>query len=181
MKEEKRKLLIDKMIEKRMSYGQVGKLLGISKQRVHQVYRGYVPPKKLIIRYCKVCKDSIVTKVKICDACKSARNPVRKIPKISFGSPKYVYESKGLSHLKGRDFLKKQVRRRDSQTCQICLKLWKKGERKFDVHHLDEDKEGKSGLTYENCKDLDRQVTLCHKCHLNLDSVRSKMAKAKSA
>ena len=92
--------------------------------------------------------------------------------------PGYIYDSTGIT-LEGKDRLKEMVRRRDNHTCQICLKKWRKGQRRFDVQQLDEELEGKAGLIYKNWKNLDRQITLCHKCHLNLDSVKKKMSEAR--
>jgi hypothetical protein len=80
-----------------------------------------------------------------------------------------------INNMDGRDYLSEIVRRRDFYTCQICGKKWKEGKRKFDVHHLDENCE--SIPTYDNYKKFDRMITLCHKCHLNLDTVRNKMVR----
>lgn len=84
------------------------------------------------------------------------------------------YNSEGIRKT-GREFLKEVVRKRDNWTCQICGKKWEEGERSLDVHHLDEELEGKNGLKYESCKNIDRMITLCHRCHLGLESVRNKM------
>lgn len=150
------KKFIEGMVEKRMSYAEVGKLLGISRQRVHQIYKGYKPPKT-----------------------KKVKEGKMRVPPVSVVMrPGYIYDSTGIT-LEGKDRLKEMVRRRDKYTCQICLRKWKKGERRLDVHHLDEELEGKAGLIYKNCKNLDRQITLCHKCHLNLDSVKKKMSEAR--
>ena len=81
----------------------------------------------------------------------------------------------GLNTLTGRDFLRECVRIRDNHTCQECRKIWEKGKRRLDVHHLDPKKE--SSREYELSKCFDEMVTLCHKCHLNLHSVREKMSK----
>jgi ribosomal protein L34E len=78
------------------------------------------------------------------------------------------------STMGGRDLLSERVRKRDNWTCQICGKIWEYGQRRLDVHHLDENKE--SIHTCENYKNFNRMITLCHKCHLNLDSVRRKMS-----
>ncbi len=87
-----------------------------------------------------------------------------------------IYNSRGMGNLTGRDFLTELVRKRDNWTCQICGKVWKKGTRRFDTHHLDEENE--SIKTYENYKKFNRMITLCHKCHLNLRGVRNKMKKS---
>lgn len=158
MRNEEVRILIKEMVEKRMSYAEIGRLLGITRQRVHQIYRGYKPPR---VKRVKKIKEREI-----------------RVPTVSIViRPGYIYDSLGIT-LEGKDRLKEMVRRRDNHTCQICLKKWKEGQRRFDVHHLDEELEGKAGYIYKNCKNLDRQVTLCHKCHLNLDSVRRKMSKA---
>jgi 5-methylcytosine-specific restriction endonuclease McrA len=78
----------------------------------------------------------------------------------------------------GRDYAREWVRIRDKHTCQICMKVWVPGTRRLDVHHTDESQEGKSHIRGASASDklnMDKMITLCHKCHLNLDSVRQKM------
>ena len=108
--------------DKRMTFREIGELIGISKQRVHQ----------------------------ICN---------------------YI-----TSRLQGRDLTRELVRIRDGHTCKICLKKWEKGKRRFDCHHIDGNC-GKKSLSYDRIKDLNTLITLCHKCHMNLHSVRKKMSK----
>ena len=81
-----------------------------------------------------------------------------------------------------KDRYRELVRIRDNYTCQNCGKKWEKGMRRFDVHHLDEERESAENnpkLKNTVCKwdreHMDRMITYCHKCHLNLDSVRKKM------
>lgn len=74
-----------------------------------------------------------------------------------------------------RDFARERARRRDNYTCQNCRKIWIEGTRRFDVHHLDDDMEGSRSPKWDR-ENLDRLITLCHKCHLNLDAVRKKMS-----
>lgn len=87
--------------------------------------------------------------------------------------------------LEGRDFIREKIRKRDNYTCQNCGRVWLEGERRFDVHHMDEEFEGLD-RTYKGVKrpkgqykidkeNQDRMITYCHKCHLNLDSVKKKM------
>lgn len=65
--------------------------------------------------------------------------------------------------LTGRDALREKVRVRDNHTCQHCNKKWLEGERRFDVHHLEESRQS----TYDyNSEELEKMITLCHKCHL---------------
>jgi len=64
----------------------------------------------------------------------------------------------------GRDGIREQVRNRDNYICQSCGKQWKKGQRRFDIHHLN-GQCGKKSRRYDKKKDMDNLITLCHKCH----------------
>ena len=74
----------------------------------------------------------------------------------------------------GRDILREKVRIRDNHSCQICFKKWKPGQRRFDVHHLNAKLE--NNREYKNSKCFDEMITLCHKCHLNLEHIRKKIS-----
>jgi len=63
---------------------------------------------------------------------------------------------------------KRQVRERDSHTCQKCFKKWEKG-KKFDTHHLIEDHEG----TQIN-DPIEYLITLCKSCHPGISPNRKK-------
>ena len=78
--------------------------------------------------------------------------------------------------LEGIDYIREKVRIRDKHTCQICFNIWKPGERRFDVHHLDIKMESIKNYSYDS-KNQDRLVTLCHKCHLNLPHNTAKISK----
>jgi hypothetical protein len=75
--------------------------------------------------------------------------------------------------MEGRNYLREKVRVRDGHKCQKCGKQWSPGQRRLDVHHLDEEIEGVVGMKYAN-NPIDRMVTLCHRCHLNLPHIRAK-------
>lgn len=74
----------------------------------------------------------------------------------------------------GRDYPRELARQRDKRICQMCGKKWQKGNRRFDVHHIIGC--GDKSLCYDRVKDLGNLITYCHKCHLNLHSVRRKMS-----
>lgn len=83
----------------------------------------------------------------------------------------------------GREAINSLVRSRDNHTCQKCGKIWKDGMRRFDVHHTDEDYDGKSrtkGILKYNKENLDKLITLCHHCHMNLDITRRRMSEKSS-
>jgi len=75
----------------------------------------------------------------------------------------------------GRSVLAEVVRKRDNHTCLLCGKVWHEGQRRFDVHHLDEESENDKSC--DNYKKFNRMITLCHKCHLNLKHIKDKMSK----
>ena len=75
--------------------------------------------------------------------------------------------------LTGRDYTREKVRKRDNYTCQHCLLVWKKGERRFDVHHKDLDKDKTKG--YDKPEEFNNLITLCHKCLLNIPGHKKKM------
>jgi len=67
----------------------------------------------------------------------------------------------------GRTRNREIIRKRDNYTCQICNKKWTKDKRRFDVHHIDEDK--KKTKQYDNLEiESKNMITLCHKCHFSL-------------
>lgn len=89
---------------------------------------------------------------------------ITKLTKISSGS---------------RDRVRELVRIRDDHTCQCCKRKWNGKERRFDVHHLDEEKEGlnhRLPISYDR-NNMDKLITYCHKCHLNLDHIIEKFKK----
>ena len=138
-----------KMMEAGNSYTRIGKAFGVSRQRVHQILTGYKSP---------------------------SQEP--KKTHIPWGwSAKDGYTKEGIwkKGMGGRDFLAEIVRNRDNYTCQICGKIWHEGERRLDTHHLDRNKENDHSC--ENYKNFDEMITLCHRCHLNLDQVRSSMTR----
>lgn len=76
--------------------------------------------------------------------------------------------------LTGRDYVRFLVRKRDNFKCKKCKTKWNKGNRQFDVHHLN-GLCGKKSKAYDKITEIDGLITLCHRCHLNLHSVREKM------
>ena len=85
------------------------------------------------------------------------------------------YKTNTPKKLQGRDRLREMVRVRDKHKCKKCGKKWEPGTRRFDVHHKDPELENLKGRQYKN-HNPKRLITLCHKCHLNLHSVRHKMS-----
>ena len=71
-----------------------------------------------------------------------------------------------LRRLTGRGYTRELVRIRDGHQCKKCGKSWKKGEKKFEVHHL-EIKKGNS-KKYDRILDIGKLITLCRVCHLKI-------------
>jgi hypothetical protein len=71
----------------------------------------------------------------------------------------------------GRDFRRELVRMRDKHTCQICKKKWRQGQRRFDVHHKDEDPNKTKQI--DSVEEFSNMATLCHRCHLRLHHRRA--------
>ena len=69
-----------------------------------------------------------------------------------------------LQKISGRDYNREKVRIRDKLICKDCGRKWKEGERRFDVHHKDFDKDKTKG--YDLKKEWKNLVTLDHSCHL---------------
>lgn len=136
-----RKEIIKDLRNKRYTYRQIGRLLGISFQRVHQILTGYNSSLPSPITYI---------------------NPKWK--------PNNKIENGGIEKLEGRDFIREKVRRRDNWTCQICGIKWVKGQRRFDIHHINGNKE--KTRKYDKYKELKDLITLCHKCHKRIDEHR---------
>lgn len=76
--------------------------------------------------------------------------------------------------LEGLDFIREKVRVRDQHQCQKCGKKWVKGKRRFDIHHLEDRMESVRDYQYDK-NNMDKMITYCHKCHLNLHGVKRKM------
>ena len=72
----------------------------------------------------------------------------------------------------GRNYLREIVRIRDNHTCQKCGRKWREGTRRFDVHRISLDDNGK----YYSIKSIDEWITYCHRCHLNLEPHRKKIS-----
>ena len=156
--ETKRNIKIKKLYKKVRNYREVAKKFNISHQRVHQIVTGYFSPASRFRVILNPKDIKILTKRK----------------REYLGLPNVDLKLLNSS----RDKLREIVRARDKYTCKKCHKKWKKNTRRFDVHHLDKEMDGKShyvGITKYDRENLDRLITLCHKCHFNLDETKSKI------
>lgn len=74
----------------------------------------------------------------------------------------------------GRDYTRELARQRDNRTCQWCGKVWILGQRRLDIHHIVGC--GLKSREYDRVEDLANLITYCHRCHMNLHSVRQKIS-----
>ena len=125
--------------------------------------------RKVMVRNAKNKKSRPQSLARISDVIGLSR---QQIWNILYKKPRYDFS--GIKQT-GRDFLKEKRRIMDNHTCQICGRVWKEGERQFDVHHKNPKCEGIRGKKYAECKDLSKMTTLCHPCHMNLEQVKNKM------
>lgn len=169
-----RKQFIKERRDEGMTYIAIGKILNISKQRVYQLLTGYRSPCQLPFLTREERKLNKLERERI-NKERNIENEAMLQQKIRTGE---LLNIAGLGHIQGREFTREAVRRRDNYTCQSCGKIWEEGQRRFDIHHL-------NGICGEKSRGYDRvtdgkdMITLCHKCHLNLESVREKMRKVK--
>jgi hypothetical protein len=174
---DRRKIILG-LRKKRFTYTEIGKKLGITRQRVHQISVGYKHPTAHILAeklkiWTKRKREKFPEEFKLflADKENSRRNPANhKI--MTSGRRKLLGLPSGKVNIKGgRDFTRELVRMRDNHTCQRCGKKWKKGQRRFDVHHLDEKIIGKVNtlnipIKYDR-ENMDKLITFCHKCHFD--------------
>ena len=117
----------------------------------------------------EVAKYSPVNKKKSITSPRNVENPLTyknltKHKRIALGLPAEVKDiGSG-----GRDQIREVVRTRDNHTCQKCGKRWIAGQRRLDVHHLEENMLGKNrmkGVIKYDKENMDKLITFCHKCH----------------
>lgn len=146
-KEERKAFVLEKRKEN-WTLEKIGKVLGLTRERVRQI-EGDLNPNSW--RYTETHR--------------ARKYWIKRLMRV-------LEYHKNLSRLTGirsgsRDRLRETVRIRDNHTCKICGKVWVKGERRFDVHHLDERMESIKNQSYDRAN-TDKMITLCHKCHLRL-------------
>ena len=151
----KRREFIQQLKEKRLTYQEIGDILGISRQRVHQILLSENPRIRNPIRK-KFTKEE-VAQILLQRAKENEKNN-------SIEQFREALEIKKMG-TGGRDKVREMVRMRDNYTCQWCGRKWVEGERRFDVHHIN----GTSKDTRKVDRNFLNQITLCHKCHLQID------------
>lgn len=151
------------LVEKGHGVSKLATKFGLTRQRIYQILN----PKNQIKDYkivdgrmnCLICRKWI--------GCGNggARNYCGKCVSL--------YKVGGM----GRDLTRNYVRARDNNTCQVCGKrgAWGgkgvNGPKRLDVHHL-KGLCGKLSRKYDKMESAYYLITVCHKCHYNLEDHR---------
>lgn len=149
-----------KLIQSGKSFVEVGKLFNVSKQRILQIYSKSYPDGYTLPITKKKVEDILIWTTE---------------KRASLGLP----DTKVENISGGLDFIRELVRMRDNHTCQQCLQKWEVGKRRFDVHHIDPEMEGKGkykGVIKMDKSNFDKMITYCHKCHFSQHTVRSRIS-----
>lgn len=148
----KRQKEVLRLIKQGKTQAQIAKLFNVTRQRISQLKnKKYFQSRKINCLACNKRFTIFTPKNKFCNGC-----------------------SKHLSNIDGRERSREIVRIRDKYRCQKCGLKWDENMRRFDIHHLNGDC-GKYSRGYDKIKNIDNLITMCHKCHLNLDEVKDKM------
>jgi len=159
--------LICSLIKEGHSKNSLGKRFNLSHQRIVQIYA-----KKHPSNYSSKTLSSHIKK------------DINEVKIWTKEKRKYLGLPSNYNPIKsgGLDFIRELVRMRDNRTCQKCFKVWKEGERRFDVHHQDQEMEGRSGergMIQLDKQNMSKMITYCHKCHFAEHSVRERIKKGR--
>ena len=174
------KKTIGKLLQGGNTYAEIGKAFGVTRQRVHQIYKNYISPsdQRKKTRRAKILAE-LVEKYK--------STPQKEPKKIYAG----ILEENGLAHLEGRDRARMMTRIRDDFTCQDCgvrrtnKEVFSQNKKQkgligkiknLDVHHT-HDMCGKNSIGYDSIEDISKMITLCHRCHFNRPEHKTKRKK----
>lgn len=171
-----------KLRESGYTLQRIGDIYGISRQRVEQILSKRNAEIVIYHYQCKKCKQvesSYRKSPHDCLSCLVASKASKHKNRQQLRD--FIYKNEPEWRQQGRELTRHKVRFRDKFTCQSCgsvrtpeevrshnkkLKTGKGKIKMFDVHHLG-GKCGKKSKGYDNAKDMDTLVTLCHKCHYN--------------
>lgn len=167
MRRHKTQITINRLRNRGWTYTKIGTYLGLSRERIRQIYNYDYHTKELDIK-CKGCKEEITVNNRSFKYCRKCRL--------------------NLNLHSGRGYVRDMVRKRDKYTCQDCGEIRTPQEVKrynskfpdlkgrikmFDIHHID-GRCGKNSRGYDRIDDISGLITLCHKCHYNRPEHRSK-------
>lgn len=156
----------------------IGKIYGLSRQRIKQIIDRKDAEVILYIYECQKCKARESRNRQMNFSCINCLIKNRKEKKVTVNQ---IFKGEPEWRMEGRENVRFKVRYRDNFTCQDCKKVrtpqevhrhnkkFKTGKGKiklFDVHHLG-GVCGKKSRGYDNASAMDGMITLCHNCHYN--------------
>jgi predicted transcriptional regulator len=183
--------IVNKLRNEGNTFLEIGKVLGISGQRVQQIFSGYRSPSLIYKRKSKyfpwIKKEERrlgLEEIKEIVKIRKKEKEEKIVKYLDSMVSKEMEDIKNISSLTGmdtgsRDRLRELIRIRDNHTCQMCGRIWERGKRRFDVHHNGEDIDGKTPTMSVDSLDrsnFHRMITLCHKCHFNLLITTNKLS-----
>lgn len=167
-----RKIKMIEMRDKGTTLQKIGDKFKISRERIRQIVNNIKTKKIQNIRFKREKDNNIFERKKIIYPLLeiAGKEQIRKVLQglVNYNQELRPIENyfKNISYDSGRDRYRELVRKRDNQKCQLCGAKWIKG-RKFDIHHIYDE----NGENTKKCdKEFNKQITLCHQCHLRVDS-----------
>lgn len=155
---------IKKMREDGMSLEKIGKVFKVSRERIRQIL---LPQTKKIYTYkCEDCGEKTINSGRISKKCQSCFTKKLNANRQKRFVLQEIFKNKPKWKQEGRERNREIVRFLDDYTCQMCFKVWHKGQRSFDIHHLN-GQCGKNSRGYDSLSNVENMITLCHKCHFN--------------
>lgn len=154
----------------------IGKIYKISRQRVYQILypqknKDYLKIKIKKIKYNKflIERKKILYHLLKFISPEEIKQILLKLVIFNQGiSPIENFSTNIQEYKDGRSRYRELVRKRDKYTCQLCRLKWEKGKRKLDTHHID----GTPEDSRKCDNNFGNMITLCHQCHLRIDSYK---------
>ena len=137
------------------TFRQIGDAVNLSHEHCRFIFNNKPIKKK---KYVKKTKKKRIAKSKPPKKIINGKHPYTSFVGYFIDEPSW--------RMQGRERVRFLVRLRDNMTCRSCSKVWEKGERHFDVHHLN-GVCGQKSTKYDRLDEMDGLITLCHKCHFN--------------
>lgn len=144
------------------TYQQLADRYGITKQRVQQIVIGVrkeiLPSHNIELSKYETIEDYLTMRAKN----NHLLNPIMENIKDIDITKKTKMKSGS------RDRFRELIRLRDNYTCQLCGIKWTPDKRRLDTHHIFGDSIDSKAVGGDHLE----MITLCHKCHLNVDAYK---------
>jgi len=165
IKQRRNRIFFTNALKYGFTFRDLSKITGIEVKVIKEVVSGV---RFWMYPYTKIEEMRRITRIKLEKESKD-RKERRKIKQQNKIVKVQIYK-KAQWRENGLDFIREKVRNRDNQTCIVCNKIWKEGLRKFDVHHKEID-EGRNARYSYDSQNMDKLITICHRCHCYLHAV----------